>query len=136
MDSSCACSLTAALKHYLESNSAIPSSAPLFAFETSNDAWAPMKRQWFLNCFNEIWTKQGLGSIKGHGFIIGSMTHLFLLGVDPWIVMVQGCWSSQSFLTYWHRCKEILPLFIGFTFQSHESILSTMSSFKNKLMSK
>jgi len=50
--------------------------------------------------------------------------------------MVQGHWSSQAFLGYWRKCEEILSLFIGFSFQSHESILSTMSMFKNRLLGK
>ena len=85
---------------------------------------------------NEIWLEEDLASAKGHGFHIGGTTHLLLLGMDPWVVMVQGQWSSQSFLGYWHKCEEILSLFIGFSFQSHESILSTMSSFKTHLTSK
>jgi len=100
-DSTCDCSATSAFEHHLSSNTNIPSSAPLFAFETANRSWAPMKRAWFLDRCNEIWSKEGLTSIKGHGFRIGGMTHLLLLGVDPWVVMAQGRWSSQSFLLYW-----------------------------------
>jgi len=92
-----------------------------------------MKHTWFLNRCNAIWEKDGLSSAKGHGFHIGGTMHLLLLGVDPWIVMVQGHWSSQSFLTYWHKCEDILCFFTGFSFQSHESILSTMKVFKERL---
>jgi len=133
-DSACECSATTAFEHHLSSNTLIPSTAPLFAFETSNGSWALMKRIWFLDHCNEVWAKQGLTSVKGHGFRIGGTTHLLLLGVDPWVVMTQGHWSSQSFLGYWHQCEEILALFIGFSFQSHKSILSTMSTFKYKLV--
>ena len=59
-----------------------------------------MRRKWFLNQCNEVWAKEGLTSIKGHGFHIGGTMHLLLLGVDPWVVMAQGHWSSQSFLGY------------------------------------
>jgi len=55
-------------KHHLTSNINIPPSAPLFAFKTANRQWAPMKRSWFLERCNEIWAKEGLTSIKGHGF--------------------------------------------------------------------
>ena len=128
-DSTCNCSAIIAFKHDLSSNSLIPTPAPLFTFETSDGSWAPMRRKWFLNQCN----KEGLTSIKGHSFHISGTMHLLLLRVDPWVVMAQGCWSSQSFLGYWHKCEEILALFIVFSYQSHESILNTMSAFKLKL---
>ena len=133
MDSTCQCSLTTTLEHHLSSNSAIPAHAPLFAFETGPNLWSPMSHSWFMQWCNEIWVKDSLTSVKGHGFCISGTTHLLLLGIDPWVVMVQGHWSSNSFLSYWHKCEEILSLFIGFSFQSHESVLLTMSSFKSKL---
>jgi len=132
-DSACDCSTITAFKHHLSSNTLIPVTASLFAFEMLEGSWALMKRSWFLDQCNEVWAKEGLTSIKGHGFRIGGTTHLLLLGVNPWVVMAQGQWSSQSFLGYWHRCEEILGLFIGFSFQSHHSILTTMSNFKSKL---
>ena len=132
-DSTCPCSPISAFEHHLLSNSDIPSNAPLFAYETGNGTWSPLKRSWFLRRCNKIWEKDGLSAAKGHGFRIGGTTHLLLLGVDPWIVMVQGRWSSQAFLTYWRRCEEVLSLFIGFSFQSHESILATMKNFKSRL---
>jgi len=67
-DSTCDCSSIAAFEHHLSSNSIIPSTAPLFAFETSDGSWAPMKRRWFLDRCNEAWAHEGLTSIKGHGF--------------------------------------------------------------------
>jgi len=106
---------------------------PLFAFETADSQWAPMKQTWFMARCNTIWEKAGLTSIKGHGFQIGSSTHLLLLGVDQWVAMVQGWWSFQAFLSYRHKCEDISCLFIGFSFQSHDSILSTMNAFKTKL---
>jgi len=135
-DTGCDCSPTSAFDNHLTSNQSIHPNASLFAFEMSNGGWSHMRWDWFLARCNEIWSWEGLSLIKGHGFRIGGMTHLLLLGVDLWIVMVQGRWSLQSFLGYWHKCKEILPLSIGFSFQSHESILTTMSSFKNKLLNK
>jgi len=135
-DTQCNCSPTSTFDHHLASNSAMPPSVPLFAFKTGVGTWSPMRHEWFLAHCDKIWKGEGMSSVKGHGFRIGETTHLLLLGIDPWIVMVQGRWSSQSFLTYWCKCKEILPLFIGFSFQSHESILSTMTSFKNRLLNK
>jgi len=75
-----------------------------------------------------------MGLRKGHGFRIGGTTHLLLLGINPWIIMVQGRWSSQAFLGYWRQCEEILPLFMGFHLQDHASILMTMLSFKSRLL--
>jgi len=110
MDSTCPCSPIAAFKHHLLSNSDIPLNAPLFAYETGDGMWSPMKCLWFLRRCNEIWEKDGLSAAKGHGFCIGGTTHLLQLGVNPWIVMVQGRWSLQAFLTYWHHCEEVLNL--------------------------
>jgi len=62
-------------------------------------------------------------------YMIHDMAHLLLLGVDSWIVIVQGPLELPGFLDYWQRCKVILSWFIGFSFQSCESILSTMSTF-------
>ena len=61
-------------------------------------------------------------------------THLLLMGVDPFIVMVQGWWKSAAFLDYWHLCEEIIPTFIGFSHTSKASILSSMASFKHRLI--
>ncbi|KAF8586221.1 hypothetical protein K439DRAFT_1341413 [Ramaria rubella] len=133
-DSWCSCSPTSAFEHHILANAAVPPHAPLFSFITDNGSWSPMKRCWFMSRCNEIWLLDNLTSMKGHGFRIGSTTFLLLCGIDPWVVMVQGRWTSQSFLTYWRKCKEILPLFIGFSFQSHSSILSTMSTFKFRSM--
>ena len=102
-DSTCPCSATSTLEHHLSSNKAIPESTPLFTFKTANGQWAPMKHSWFMARCNAIWEKDGLTSVKGHGFQISSTTHLLLLGVDPWVVMVQGQWSFQAFLSYWRK---------------------------------
>jgi len=135
-DSTCDCSAYSAFEHHLSANSKVPGDAPLFAYETADGGWSPMRRSWFVDRCNAIWKKEGLGSLKGHGFRIGGTTHLLLLGIDPWIVMVQGRWSSKAFLTYWRQCEEILPLFLGFHLQDFTSILTTMSTFKARLTGK
>jgi len=135
-DSKWECSTTNAFEHQQASNTILPPNAPLFAFETMDRSWSLLKWSWFLNLCNEIWCKEGMSSIKGHSFCIGRTMHLLLLGIDLWVMMVQGCWSSQAFLSYWHKCEEILSLFIGFSFQSHDFILTTMSTFKNHLTGK
>ncbi|KAJ7135231.1 hypothetical protein C8R43DRAFT_835282, partial [Mycena crocata] len=55
----------------------------------------------FLGHCNEIWLAAGMGALNGHGFCIGGTTHLLLHGVDLWIVIKQGCWTSTAFLLYW-----------------------------------
>jgi len=110
--------------HHLASNQSVPQNK--FAFETSDSSWSLMKWDWFLARCNEIWLWEGLSSIKGHGFRIGGMSHLLLLGIDLWIVMVQGRWSLQSFLGYWCKCEEIFETFHQLSVQSHESILTKL----------
>jgi len=62
-DSTCSCSAVTAFEHHLSSNTAIPASAPLFAFETADGQWSPMKRAWFMARCNAVWEKEGL--VKG-----------------------------------------------------------------------
>jgi len=93
-----------------------------------------MKHTWFLVRCNETWIANGLQALTGHSFRIGSTTHLLFLGINPFIVMVQGHWKSVAFLQYWHNCEEIIPTFIGFSMASKSSLLSSMSSFKHKLL--
>jgi len=134
LDSTFLCSAYSALNHHLLANSQVPPEAPLFMFKMVDGSWAPMKRKWFLQRCNKVWECGELGSRKGHRFKIGSTTHLLFLGVNPWVTMVQGQWSSQAFLGYWSQCEEILPLLMGFHLQEHTSILTTMSSLKSKLL--
>ncbi|KIK34147.1 hypothetical protein CY34DRAFT_98509, partial [Suillus luteus UH-Slu-Lm8-n1] len=62
-----------ALTHHLTANSAVPSHAPFFAFETS-DGWSPMTRTWFITRCNNIWASVGLPLLTGHCFRIGGTT--------------------------------------------------------------
>ncbi|KAJ7201566.1 DNA breaking-rejoining enzyme, partial [Mycena pura] len=115
----------AALEHHLVVNASVPSSAPLFAYATES-GWAHLTRPDFIETCNAIWMAAGLGALNGHGFRIGGTTHLLLCGVDPWIVMKQGRWSSAAFLLYWRNVEEILPLFIG-------DSLDTLNSLKESV---
>jgi len=103
-------------------------------FETESGSYATMKRLWFMRRCNEIWSNSGLEMLTGHSFHIGGTTHLLLMGVDPFIVMVQGRWKSTAFLEYWCRCEEIIPTFIGFSQASKPSIPTSMESFKQWLI--
>ncbi|KAJ6570003.1 hypothetical protein B0H10DRAFT_1831943 [Mycena sp. CBHHK59/15] len=115
----------AALEHHLVVNASVPDSAPLFAYATAS-GWAHLTRSDFVETCNAIWMAAGLGALNGHGFRIGGATHLLLCGVDPWIVMKQGWWSSAAFLLYWRNVEEILPLFIG-------DSLDTLNSLKESV---
>jgi len=132
--SGCLCSADKAFNDRLMINSEIPPHAPFFFFETGPSSWLPMKWFWFMEHCNEVWLKNNLAPLTGHSFCIGRTTHLLLLGVDPFIVMVQGCWKSDAFLAYWCHCEEILPLFIGNALTSSSSIVLSMHLFKCKLL--
>jgi hypothetical protein len=114
-----------AFEHHLFVNASVPSSAPLFAYATAS-GWAHLTRTDFMETCNAIWFAAGLGALNGHGFRIGGTTHLLLHGVDPWVVMKQGRWSSAAFLLYWRNVEEILPLFIG-------DSLDTLNSLKDSV---
>jgi hypothetical protein len=112
---------TSAFEHHLVVNSDVPITAPLFSFTTPS-GWSPLLRKWLLARCNNLWRSNGLPTIQGHGFRIGGTTHLLTSGVDPWVVMKQGRWSSKSFLAYWRNIEEILPLFIGDSLDKNQSI--------------
>ena len=72
--------------------------------------------------------------MTGHSFRIGGTTHLLLIGVDPFVVMVQGRWKSLAFLEYWWNFEEIIPTMIGLSLDTRSSILSNMLTFKHQLL--
>jgi len=134
IDSKCPCSAEWAFQNHWIINSHLPTTAHLFGFETSTGSFQPMRKHWFLDRCNEIWSVSGLSAMPGHSFRIGGTTHLLLLGVDPFIVMAQGRWKSTAFLEYWRLCEEIIPTFVSFSLTSQSSLLSTMSLFKQRLL--
>jgi hypothetical protein len=124
-----------ALEQHLLCNLRVPNHAPLFAFEKADGGWAPLTRDWFLGRCGEVWAKTGLDGIQGHGFRIGGTTHMLMLGIDPWIVMVVGRWSSSAFLLYWRKIEQILPDLVGEAFQATSSISSRMAIVCRSLQS-
>ncbi|TRM63420.1 hypothetical protein BD626DRAFT_402493 [Schizophyllum amplum] len=114
-----------ALRHHWAVNHSVPDDAPMFAYETAT-GWATLAKDAFMGRCQEIWVACDLGSVLGHGFRIGGTTFLLLRGTEPWIVMKQGRWSSKAFLRYWRNVEEILPLFIGNTLDSYDSLRITV----------
>ncbi|KAG1811118.1 uncharacterized protein BJ212DRAFT_1278216 [Suillus subaureus] len=126
------CPLAAIILH-LKSNLNIPAHAPLFSSETANGSWSPLTKPWFLSCCNDIWVVAGHPTMPGHAFCIGRATELFLEGVHPDIVAMQGRWKSRAFLEYWCQIESILPLFISTAINSPLAIShleSTMLNFQ------
>ncbi|KAK7014533.1 DNA breaking-rejoining enzyme, partial [Favolaschia claudopus] len=120
----------AAMEHHLHVNSSVPDSAPLFAYATSS-GWSHLTRSDFVSRCNDIWLSAGFAALNGHGFRIGGTTHLLLHGVDPWIVMKQGRWTSAAFLLYWRNVEEILPLFIGDSLDTFTSLRDSVARLKS-----
>ena len=103
-DSGCECSALAAFHNHCVLNASVPSNVHLFAFETVDGSWAPVRRSLFMDRCNEVWSNSSISHLTGHSFCIGGTTYLLLLGVNPSIVMVQGRWKSDTFLAYWRNC--------------------------------
>jgi hypothetical protein len=121
-----------ALKHHLSANTLVPSSAPLFAFETADGSWAPMTKSWFMDCCNAVWVAAGLPQMPGHAFRIGGATELLLQGTDPSVVATQGRWLSRAFLEYWRRIESICCQFSSFSWpRSLYEHLCTSESYSN-----
>ena len=127
-DSSCSCSPVTAFLHHLHSNTNILDETPLFSFETAAWSWSPLLCSWFMDHCNAIWSSAGLGSVKGHRFWIGGATFLLMLGINPRAMEL----SSISYIleTMWRDFASIHWSWI----ESHTSILSTMTCFKEHLL--
>lgn len=52
-------------------------------------------------------------------------------GVEPWIVIKQGHWSSKAFLLYWHNIEDILPLFISDSLYNFSSLKSSIKHLQS-----
>ena len=127
-DSHCPCSAVWAFQNHLTINLSIPANAHLLAFETESGSHAPMTQKWFLKWCNEVWALDPLDNLSGHSLGIGRTTHLLLLGVNPFVVMMQGRWSSNTLLEYWRHCEELLPTIIGVTSSSGYSSSSEVKA--------
>jgi hypothetical protein len=123
-----------ALDHHLTANADVPSTAPLFAYETSGGGWAPLTRPWFLARCNQVWRGAGLLELTGHCFRIGGASELLLRGIPPDVVAMQGRWKSRAFLEYWRKIESILPLFVtsSFTDARISMVHASMDSYARR----
>jgi hypothetical protein len=106
-DALCPCR---ALRNHLDINADIPSSAGLFAYHLPSGAHRNMIKHVFINFITSIWQSASLAHVSGHSFRIGGAVELLLAGVPPEVVAATGGWTSLSFLLYWRRMEEILPM--------------------------
>ena len=120
-------------RHMKINGALVPSTAPLFSYETSS-GWVSLTKTSFMDICNNIWTKAGLTCVSGHSFRIGGTTEYLLQGVPPDVVAALGRWKSRAFLRYWRKVEEIIPTFVANSTRGESSLLSvvhTMSVYKN-----
>ena len=68
-----------------------------------------------------------LAHVLGHSFYIGSAVELLLASVPLEIVATIGSWTSLTFLLYWRRMEEILPMSTSKAYnKSHFDSLATI----------
>jgi hypothetical protein len=115
-----------ALEHHLFITNTIPAHTPLFAFRTLS-GWSSLNRSDVMSRCQQIWEMNGVQHIHGHGFRIAGTTYLLLCGVDPWVIMKLGRWSSKAFLRYWRKIEAILPLFLPNSSPSLSSIRKSIT---------
>ena len=122
-----------ALENHLKVNSTVPEIAPFFSYfdPSCKTGYTPLTRAELMQCCHEIWAEAGLTCLSGHSFRIRGTTHLLTHGVEPCIVMKQGRWSSKAFLLYWRNIEDILPLFIGDSFDKFSSIKQSIQHLQS-----
>ena len=91
-----------------------------------------MLRPYFLNFISRIWQQSPLDQVSGHSFRIGGAVVLLLAGVPPEVVAATGGWTSLSFLLYWRRIEEIIPLSTSNSYNSSQitSLASIFEQFR------
>ena len=90
-------------------NPQIPNDAPLFSF-TSPSSYSFPTKTFFLAFCSSVWKACSLPAVNGHSFRIGGASELLMAGVPPEVVARQGGWTSLTFLLYWRRVEQILPM--------------------------
>jgi hypothetical protein len=116
-----------ALHNHLAINASVPPTVSLFTYCTGPGQWKNMLKDNFLTFITNIWTSALLTHVLGHSSHIGSTVELLLASVPPEIVAVTGGWTSLTFLLYWWRMKEILPMSTSKAYKkSHLDELATI----------
>ena len=94
-------------------------------YRTPGGTWSHMFCDTFLSFVTKIWHSLSVDHVSGHSFHIGGTMILLLVGVPPEVVAATGGWTSSTFLLYWRRMEEIIPLSISNAYNSsHISKLS------------
>jgi hypothetical protein len=99
------------MEYYLARTPPSPGSA-LFVYERTDGRRIPLTKKVFLERVNTVWAVRGWARITGHSFRIGGTTELLRRGVPPEVVKMAGRWASDSFLRYWRKPEDILPMHI------------------------
>ncbi len=105
-----------------------------FAFCLADKSFAPMVKDWFLQCCCKIWSSLDLDFVYGHSFRPGGATELLLAGVVPETVAKVGHWSSLAFLTYWQKLESLLPILITCSYSSTRitEVTASLEAFYKK----
>jgi hypothetical protein len=96
-------------ENHLNVNSDVSPESPLFAYKGAKKTYVLTKTA-FLNHINHIFKKNGFDEVYGHGFRIGGTVALLLEGMEPESVAKTGGWKSMTFLRYWRRLEDVVPL--------------------------
>ncbi|KAF5339052.1 hypothetical protein D9758_014097 [Tetrapyrgos nigripes] len=105
------CGLAAFTSH-LQVNKDVPDSFSLFGYIGDDGKPHHMVKEKFLALCFDIWTQAEICNVLGHSFRIGGAVYLLSLGIAPEYVAVLDGWTSLTFLLYWRRLIEIIPVAI------------------------
>ena len=126
------CPVHALQIHRFITNKDCPPDRHIFSYHSPTGEWMPMVKKVFLDFCDSVWKDAGLEHVLGHSFRIGGAVELLLAGVNPDIVAATGGWESLSFLLYWRRMEEIIPLSTSKAYsKAHvEELTSIFESFR------
>ncbi|KIK92729.1 hypothetical protein PAXRUDRAFT_791686 [Paxillus rubicundulus Ve08.2h10] len=83
-------------------NNTIPTYAPLSSYKMPSGC-EPLTKMLFTSCCNDVWVQNSFPSMLWHAFCIRGTTEVLLQAFPQQdIITVQGRWTSQAFLDYWH----------------------------------
>jgi hypothetical protein len=76
----------------------------------------------FLKKCNEIWRAHNRQRYTGHCFRISGTTHYLLQAINPDVVRIMGCWSSDAFIRYWRQLDVVATVHT----ENHTSLYETL----------